>query len=122
MAGNYLAVLARAKAYVIRAQRTRAAVERMQARYQDRADSARYLAEGMTKLHVDEPTVTAYMEVALHGDSAAQEVGNIVSSADALSTAAQGLENETRASHSRMADANRTGAVQMADRAFIQRQ
>lgn len=116
------AVLARATAYAIRAARTKAAVERMQTRYQDRADSAKYLSEAMTKLKVDEPTTAAYMEVSTLGTAAAGNVGSIVSASDALATSAQGLESETRAQHGRMQDANRTHSVQMADREFIQRQ
>ncbi|MDR3081043.1 MAG: hypothetical protein LBV60_08965 [Streptomyces sp.] len=118
---NYVAVLARAAAYSVRASRTRAAVERLQSRYTDRADSARYLSESMTVLNVDDPTTTAYMEVANLSTAAAGNVGQIVSTSDALSVAAQGLEEETRSQHSRMADANRTHTVQMADREFIQR-
>ena len=116
------AVLARAAAYIIRASRTGAAVERMKTRYEDRADSARYLSEAMTKLKVDEPTTTAYMQVSTLGTAAAGNVGSIVSASDALATSAQGLEAETRAQHGRMQDANRTHSVQMADREFIKRQ
>ncbi|MCZ4098026.1 hypothetical protein [Streptomyces sp. H39-C1] len=118
---TYVAVLATAAAYGIRAARTRAAVERLQSRFSDRADSARYLSEAMTVLNVDEPTTAAYMEVATLSDAMASNVGAIVSAADSLSTAAQGLEKETQAQHSRMADANRTHSVQMADRQFVQR-
>lgn len=121
MTATYAAVLARAAAYGIRAGRTRAAVERLQSRFEDRADSARYLSESMTVLHVDEPTTTAYMEIASLSTAMADNVGRIVSASDALSTAAQGLDDETRSQHSRMADANRTHTVQMADREFIQR-
>lgn len=116
------AVFARAAAYGIRAARTKAAVERMKARYEERADSAKYLSEAMTKLKVDEPTTTAYMEVSTLGTAAAGNVGSIVSASDALTVSAQGLESETRAQHGRMQDANRTNPVQMADREFIQRQ
>ena len=115
------AVLARAAAYGIRANRTKAAVERMRTRYEDRAASARYLSDAMTKLDVDEPTTTAYMEVATLGTAAAGNVGSIVSASDALAVSAQGLESETRAQHGRMQDANRTHSVQMADREFIKR-
>jgi len=118
---TYVAVLARATAYSVRASRTRAAVERLQSRFEDRADSARYLSEAMTVLHVDEPTTAAYMEIANLSGAMADNVGQIVSSADCLSTAAQALDGETRSEHSRMADANRTHHVQMADREFIQR-
>jgi hypothetical protein len=121
MTATYAAVLARAGAYSVRAARTRAAVERLQSRFEDRADSARYLSEAMTILHVDEPTTAAYMEIATLSTAMAGNVGQIVSTSDALSTAAQGLDDETRSQHSRMADANRTHHVQMADRDFIQR-
>lgn len=116
------AVLARASAYIIRAERTKTAVERMKARYEDRAASARYLSESMTVLNVDEPTTTAYMEVSTLGTAAAGNVGSIVSASDALAVSAQGLESETRAQHGRMQDANRTHSVPMADREFIKRQ
>lgn len=116
------AVLARAAAYGIRAARTKAAVERMKTRYEDRAASARYLSEAMTRLDVDEPTTTAYMEVSTLGTAAAGNVGQIVSASDALAVSAEGLESETRAQHGRMQDANRTHTVQMADREFIKRQ
>ncbi|MFB7548575.1 hypothetical protein [Streptomyces sp. NPDC056154] len=115
------AVLARAGAYGVRAGNTRRAVERLQSRFQERADSARYLSEAMTKLSVDEPTTTAYMEVATLSDAMAANVAGIVSASDSLSTSAQGLDSETRAQHGRMADANRTHTVRMADRQFIQR-
>ena len=118
---TYAAVLSRAAAYGIRSTRTRAAVERLETRFKDRADSARYLSEAMTQLHVDEPTTAAYMEIATLSNAMAGNVGSIVSASDALSTAAQGLDSETRAQHGRMADANRTHSVQMADREFIQR-
>ncbi|WP_190012379.1 hypothetical protein, partial [Streptomyces candidus] len=108
------AVLARATAYTVRASRTKAAVERLKSRYEDRADSARYLAGAMTQLNVDEPTTTAYMEVARLGTEAANNIGSIVSAADALTASAQGLEQETAAQHGRMRDANRTHDVQMA--------
>ncbi|MFJ6559947.1 hypothetical protein ACIQMV_08700 [Streptomyces sp. NPDC091412] len=121
MTATYVAVLARAGAYGVRAARTRAAVERLQSRYADRAESARYLSDAMTVLNVDEPTTTAYTEIANLSAAMADNVGQIVSTSDALSTAAQGLDDETRSQHSRMADANRTHTVQMADRAFIQR-
>jgi hypothetical protein len=116
------AVLARAAAYIIRANRTGTAVERMKTRYEDRAASARYLSEAMTRLDVDEPATTAYMEVSRLGTAAAGNVGSIVSAADDLSSAAQGLEAETRAQHGRMQDANRTHTVQMAQPAFIKPQ
>lgn len=116
------AVLARAAAYGIRAARTKAAVERMKTRYEDRAASARYLSEAMTRLDVDQPTTTAYMEVSTLGTAAAGNVGQIVSASDALAVSAEGLESETRAQHGRMQDANRTHSVQMADREFIKRQ
>ncbi|MEC4016078.1 hypothetical protein [Streptomyces sp. H27-D2] len=118
---TYAAVLARAAAYGIRAARTRAAVERLQSRFQDRADSARYLSEAMTVLSVDEPTTAAYMEISTLSNAMAANVGQIVSAADSLSTAAQGLDGETRGQHSRMEEANRTHSVQMADKEFIQR-
>lgn len=121
MTATYAAVLVRAAAYATRAAVTRAAVERMQSRFEDRAASARYLSEAMTKLKVDEPTTTAYMEIATLSNAMAGNVGQIVSASDSLSTAAQGLDGETQAQHSRMADANRTHTVQMADREFIQR-
>lgn len=116
------AVLARAGAYIIRAARTKSAVERMKERYEDRAASARYLSEAMTRLDVDEPTTTAYMEVSTLGTAAAGNVGTIVSAADALTVSAQGLESETQAQHGRMQDANRTHNVQMAQPQFIKRQ
>lgn len=121
MNATYVAVLARAGAYSVRAARTRAAVERLQSRFEDRADSARYLSEAMNVLHVDEPTTAAYMEISTLSAAMAANVGQIVSTSDALSAAAQGLDDETRNQHSRMADANRTHSVQMADREFIQR-
>ncbi|MGW8679624.1 hypothetical protein ACWGNN_00895 [Streptomyces sp. NPDC055817] len=116
------AVLARAVAYIVRARRTKAAVERMQGRYEDRAASARYLADGMTVLDVDEPTVTAYGEVAAKGEAAAANIATVISAADALVVNAQQLETETQARHGRMQDANRTHSVQMAQPAFIKRQ
>lgn len=119
---TYAAVLARAAAYGIRASTTRRAVERAQSRFQERADSARYLSEAMTVLHVDEPTTTAYMEIATLSNAMAGNVGTIVSASDSLATSAQGLDSETRAQHGRMADANRSHNVQMADREFIKRQ
>lgn len=115
------AVLTRAMAYGVRSNRTKAAVERMKVRYEDRAASARYLSEAMTRLEVDEPTTTAYMEVATLGTAAAGNVGSIVSAADALAVSAQGLESETQAQHGRMQDANRTHSVQMAKAPFIKR-
>jgi hypothetical protein len=115
------AVLARAAAYIVRANRTAAAVERMKVRYEDRAASARYLSEAMTRLDVDEPSTTAYMEVSRLGTDAAGNVASIVSATDALTVSAQGLESETKAQHGRMQDANRTHHVQMADREFIKR-
>lgn len=118
---SYAAVLARAAAYGVRATRTRSAVERLEARFTERADSARYLSEAMTVLNVDEPTTTAYMEVATLSNTMAGNVAGIASASDSLSTAAQGLDGETHAQHGRMADANRTHNVQMADPAFIQR-
>lgn len=118
---TYAAVLARAAAYGIRAARTRAAVERLQTRFQDRADSARYLSEAMTKLNVDAPTTSAYMEISNLSNAMAANVGQIVSAADSLAANAEGLDREARAQHGRMADANRTHNVQMADREFIQR-
>lgn len=118
---THVAVLARAAAYGIRARRTRAAVERLQSRFQDRAESARYLSEAMTILSVDEPTTTAYMEIAILSNAMAGNVGTIVSAADSLAVAAQGLEGEAQAQHGRMADANRTNPIQMADGPFIQR-
>lgn len=118
---TYAAVLARAAAYGIRASNTRRAVERLQSRFQERADSARYLSESMTVLNVDDPTTTAYMEVATLSDAMAANVAGIVSHSDSLAAAAEGLDSETRAQHGRMADANRTHNVQMADRQFIQR-
>ena len=118
---TYAAVLARAAAYGIRAGNTRRAVERLQSRFQDRADSARYLSEAMTKLDVDEPTTSAYMEISTLSNAMVANVGQIVSASDSLSTVAQGLDAETRAQHGRMADANRTHSVQMADRKFIER-
>lgn len=119
---TYVAVLARAAAYGVRATRTRAAVERLQGRFQDRADSARYLSEAMTKLNVDEPTTSAYMEVSTLSNAMAANVGQIVSAADSLATNATGLDRETRDQHGRMADANRTHSVPMADRQFIKPQ
>lgn len=118
---TYAAVLARAAAYAVRASRTRAAVERLESRFDDRADSARYMADAMSKLNVDEPTTTAYTEIATLSNAMAGNVGHIVSASDALSVAAQGLDGETQAQHSRMADANRTHTVQMANPVFIQR-
>lgn len=115
------AVLARAGAYIVRAHRTKTAVERMKSRYEDRAASAKYLSEAMTVLNTDEPTTTAYMEVSRLGTAAAGNVGTIVSAADALVVSAQGMEAETQAEHGRMQDANRTHSVQMADSPFIQR-
>ncbi|WP_331757671.1 hypothetical protein [Streptomyces albidoflavus] len=120
-ATTYVGLLAKAAAYGVRAATTRRAVERMQSRYQDRADSARYLSEAMTTLEVDEPTTTAYMEVATLSQSAADHVGAIVSEADALSADAEQLSEANTAQHGRMADANRTHDVQMADRSFIKR-
>lgn len=121
MTTTYAAVLARAAAYGARAARTRAAVERLQARFTDRADSARYLSEAMTKLTVDEPTTAAYMEIANLSNAMAGNVGQIVSAADSLSSAAQGLDSETQNQHGRMTEANRTHSVQMADPEFIKR-
>ncbi|MFK0045508.1 hypothetical protein ACIQU4_15545 [Streptomyces sp. NPDC090741] len=119
MTATYAAVLARAAAYSVRAARTQAAVERLQSRFEDRADSARYLSEAMTLLVVDEPTTTAYMEIATLSNAMAGNVGQIVSASDALSAAAQGLDSETQAQHGRMVDANRTHNVPMADVQFL---
>lgn len=116
------AVLARAVAYIVRARRTKSAIERMQGRYEDRAASARYLSDGMAVLDVDAPTVTAYSEVAAKGEAAAANIGTIISAADALIVNAQQLETETQARHGRMQDANRTHSVQMSQPAFIKRQ
>ncbi|MEU5772690.1 hypothetical protein ABZ819_05215 [Streptomyces venezuelae] len=116
------AVLARAVAYVVRARRTKAAVARMQGRYEDRAASARYLSGGMAVLDVDEPTVTAYGEVAAKGEAAAANLGTVIAAADALVVNGQQLETETRARHGRMQDANRTHSVPMAQSSFIKRQ
>lgn len=116
------AVYARASAYVIRAGRTKGAVERLKTRYEDRAASARYMSEAMTVLDVDDPTTTGYMEVSRLGTAAAGNVGTIVSASDSLTVNAQGLEAETRAQHGRMQDANRTHSVQMAQPAFIKPQ
>jgi hypothetical protein len=118
---SYTAVLARAAAYGIRARRTRQAVERMQERFEDRAASARYLSEAMTVLSVDAPTTTAYMEISTLSTAMAGNVAAIVSASDVLATAAQGLAGETEGQHGRMADANRTHTVQMAEPAFNQR-
>jgi hypothetical protein len=118
---TYAAVMARAAAYGIRAARTRQAVERMKDRFDDRAASARYLSEAMTVLSVDEPTTTAYMEIATISTAMAGSVAAIVSASDALATAAQGLAGETEGQHGRMADANRTHSVQMAEPVFNQR-
>ncbi|MBV7255107.1 hypothetical protein KQH21_31155 [Streptomyces sp. IpFD-1.1] len=120
-ATTFVGLLVKAAAYGARAATTRRAVERMRSRYQDRADSARYLSEAMTKLEVDEPTTTAYMEVATLSQSAADHVGAIVSEADVLSALAEQLSEANTAQHGRMADANRTHDVQMADRSFIKR-
>ena len=116
------AVLARAVAYITRARRTKAAVERMQKRYEDRAASARYLSDAMAVLDVDAPTVTAYSEVAAKGEAAAANIGTVIAAADALVVNAQLLETETQARHGRMQDANRTHDVPMAQPAFIERQ
>lgn len=121
MTATYAAVLARAATYGVRAARTRAAVERLQSRFEDRADSARYLSDAMTVLEVDAPTTTSYMEIATLSTAMADNVGGIVSAADALAVAAQGLASETRDQHGRMADANRSHNVQMAKPVFIQR-
>lgn len=118
---SYVAVLARAAAYGVRATRTRSAVERLEGRFTERADSARYLSEAMTVLNVDEPTTTAYMQIATLSNSMAGNVATIASASDTLSTAAESLDRETHDQHGQMADANRTHTVQMADRAFIQR-
>lgn len=115
------AVLARTGAYIVRAHRTKTAVERMKSRHEDRAASARYLSEAMTVLNTDEPTTTAYMEVSRLGTAAAGNVATIISAADTLVINAQGMEAETQAEHGRMQDANRTHSVQMADSPFIQR-
>lgn len=116
------AVLARAVAYITRARRTRAAVERMQTRYEDRAASARYLSDAMAVLDVDAPTVTAYSEVAAKGEAAAANIGTVIAAADSLVVNAQQLETETQARHGRMQDANRTHTVPMAQPAFVKRQ
>lgn len=116
---NHLAVLARAFAYGARARTTRAAVERAKTRYEDRGQSARYLSEAQTRLDVDQATTTAYMEVFTLSTAMADNIGSIVSHSDALSVAAQGLDEEARSQHGRMADGNRTHNVQMAQPAFI---
>lgn len=116
------AVMARAAAYIIRAHRTKAAISRMQSRYEDRAASARYLSDAMDVLDVDDPTVTAYGEVAAKGEAAAANIGTVIAAADALVVNAQELESETQARHGRMQDANRTHDVPMANRQFIKRQ
>ncbi|MFR0367601.1 hypothetical protein [Streptomyces sp. MCC20] len=114
------AILARATAYGVRAALTKRAVERLEKRYHDRADSARYLSEAMGKLEVDEPTTTAYMEVATLSEAMAANVAGIVGRADSLQANAQGLAEATEAEHGRMREANRTHTVKMADRQFIQ--
>ena len=116
------AVLARAFAYIVRARRTKAAIERMQGRYEDRAASARYLSGAMAVLDVDEPTVTAYGEVAARGEAAAANIATVISAADALVVNAQQLETETQARHGRMREANRTHDVPMAQPVFVKRQ
>lgn len=118
---TYAGVMARAAAYGIRAARTRQAVERMEDRFKDRAASARYLSEAMTVLSVDEPTTTAYMEIATISNAMAGNVAQIVAASESLATAAQGLAGETESQHGRMADANRTHSVQMAEPVFNQR-
>lgn len=115
------AVLVRASAYIVRAHRTKTAVERMKSRYEDRAASARYLSEAMTVLNTDEPTTAAYMEVSRLGTAAAGNVGTIIAATDALVVNAQGMEAATQAEHGRMQDANRTHSVQMSDSPFIER-
>ncbi|MCQ8833756.1 hypothetical protein [Streptomyces malaysiensis] len=114
------AILARATAYGVRAALTKRAVERLEKRYHDRADSARYLSEAMGKLKVDEPTTTAYMEVSTLSEAMAANVAGIVGRADSLQANAQGLSEATEAEHGRMRDANRTHTVQMAQAKFIQ--
>ena len=114
------AILARATAYGVRAAMTRRAVERLESRYKDRADSARYLSDAMTKLTVDEPTTSAYMEVFTLSNAMAGNVAGIVGRSDSLQANAQGLAEATESEHGRMRDANRTHSVQMADAAFIQ--
>ncbi|MCX4919940.1 hypothetical protein [Streptomyces sp. NBC_00687] len=118
---SYVGLLLKATAYGIRAGNTRRAVERLKARFEDRGASAKYLSEAMSRLTVDEPTTTAYMEVFTLSEVMASNVGAIVSHADALSTNAQGLAEATEAEHGRMADANRTHHVPMADAQFIKR-
>lgn len=114
------AILARATAYGVRAAMTRRAVERLEARYKDRADSAKYLSDAMTQLTVDEPTTSAYMEVFTLSNAMAGNVAGIVGRSDSLQANAQGLAEATEAEHGRMRDANRTHSVPMADAAFIQ--
>ncbi|MET8411108.1 hypothetical protein ABZV34_23900 [Streptomyces sp. NPDC005195] len=114
------ALLARATAYGVRAALTKRAVERLEKRYKDRADSARYLSEAMGKLEVDEPTTSAYMEVSTLSEAMAANVQGIVGRADSLQANAQGLAEATEGEHGRMRDANRTHTVKMADRRFIQ--
>ncbi|MGR3935218.1 hypothetical protein [Streptomyces sp. BRA346] len=114
------AILARATAYGVRAALTKRAVERLEKRYHDRADSARYLSEAMGKLDVDEPTTTAYMEVSTLSEAMAANVAGIVGRADSLQANAQGLSEATEAEHGRMRDANRTHTVPMAQAKFIQ--
>lgn len=114
------AILARATAYGVRAAMTKRAVERLEKRYHDRADSSRYLSEAMGKLTVDEPTTSAYMEVYTLSEAMANDVAGIVGRADSLQANAQGLSQATEAEHGRMRDANRTHSVPMAQASFIQ--
>ncbi|MDI3390473.1 hypothetical protein QIS99_30405 [Streptomyces sp. B-S-A8] len=118
---SYVGLLAKCGAYVVRARKIAGQVEKLRARYDERADSARYLSEAMTVLDVDEPTTQAYMEVARLSYACGGTVGAILSTTDELSAAAQSMEADTRALHGRMADANRSNSVHMAQNAFIER-
>ncbi|WP_103528966.1 hypothetical protein [Streptomyces sp. SM12] len=121
MSTSYAAVISRAAAWGVLAANTNLAVGRMEARFQDRVDSATYLGEAMAVLDVDTPTTAAYLEIGSRSQRLADHVGTVVSESDALQVVAQGLGDTTQSQHGRMKDLNATHHVPMANRRFIER-
>lgn len=116
---NYNAVVARSQAYCRRARKISAAVQRAKTRYEDRGAAALLIAENMSKLDVDAPTIAAYREIYTYADACQTHIGTAVSRADALAHHGRALEETTRAQQGRMADLNRTHTTQMGQAAFI---
>lgn len=118
---NVKKLIKRAEAYIARASAVRRAVENASRRYQERADSTRYMAEamGQTEVDVDAETVAAYKEVARLGYACASHINTIISGADTLMVCAQDLENSVNSSHNRLAESHRTHTVPMAQTGFL---